>query len=53
MSTEAVPSEGDVSECRYCETWITLLDGRWTANDGNTACTDTRTSYVPHRPKEG
>lgn len=41
-----------VAECGYCTTRITLLNGRWTADDGTTACTDTSAPYVPHKPKE-
>lgn len=52
-AAEAVPSEGDVAECGYCATRITLIDGQWTTGDGTIACTDTSAPFVPHKPKEG
>jgi hypothetical protein len=39
-----------VSECRHCGEHITLLDDRWTADDGTTACANTSAPSTVHKP---
>lgn len=40
------------SACRHCGGHITLIADTWTADDGQTACTDTSAPFVPHKPQE-